>query len=213
MISKLQYISQQTESLSHVAAIQRALAAGCDWVQLRVKNQPESTVLALAQEAKILCAQYGAKLIINDYPEVALAVGADGLHLGLTDHPIAEARSIVGQNVIIGGTANTLADIRQRVAEGANYIGLGPYRFTQTKEKLSPVLGLAGYQILLQRLKAENIAIPIIAIGSIGLADVEQLLGAGVHGIAVSGALTQAADPTQFVQQVQQSLNRPVKHY
>jgi len=213
MISKLQYISQQTESFSHLAAIQRALAAGCDWVQLRIKNQPESTVLALAQEAKALCAPYGAKLIINDFPEVALAVAADGLHLGLTDKPIPEARALVGRNMIIGGTANTLADIRQRVAEGADYIGLGPYRFTQTKEKLSPVLGLAGYQILLQQLKAENIVIPIIAIGGIGLADVEPLREAGVHGIAISGALTQAADPAQFVQQAQQSLNRPVEHY
>ncbi|MGV3586069.1 MAG: thiamine phosphate synthase [Adhaeribacter sp.] len=213
MISKLQYISQQTESLSHVAAIHRALAAGCDWVQLRVKNQPESTVLALAQEAKALCASYGAKLIINDYPEVALAVAADGLHLGLTDRSIPEARALVGQQMIIGGTANTLADIRQRVAEGADYVGLGPYQFTPTKEKLSPVLGLSGYQILLQQLKTENIIIPIIAIGGIGLADVEPLLEAGVYGIAVSGALTHAADPAQFVQQVQQSLNRPVEHF
>ncbi|KAA5540327.1 thiamine phosphate synthase [Adhaeribacter rhizoryzae] len=213
MISKLQYISQQTESLSHLTAMQRALAAGCDLVQLRVKNQPESTVLALAQEAKKLCMQYKAKLIINDYPEVALAVGADGLHLGLTDKSIPEARALVGKNILIGGTANTLADIRQRVIEGADYIGLGPFRFTQTKEKLSPVLGLAGYKILLQQVKAENITLPIIAIGGIGLADVAPLLEAGVYGIAISGALTQAADPAQFVQQVQQSLNRPVEHY
>lgn len=211
MIGKLQYISQQTGNLSHPEAIRRALAAGCDWVQLRVKNEPESTVLSLAQEVKKMCVSYGAKLIINDFPEVAQAVGADGLHLGLADRPLSVARAIVGTHVIIGGTANTLADVRRRVAEGADYVGLGPFRFTQTKEKLSPVLGLAGYRTLLQKLQAEGIAIPIIAIGGIGVTDVEALLETGVHGIAVSGALTHAADPACFVRQVQQSLGRIVK--
>jgi thiamine-phosphate pyrophosphorylase len=213
MISRQQYISQQTETLSHLAAIRQALAAGCNWVQLRVKNQPEEDVLALAREAKPLCAEFGAKLIINDFPEVAKAVGADGLHLGLTDRPIAAARAVVGEKMIIGGTANTLADVRQRAAEGADYIGLGPFRFTSTKEKLSPVLGLAGYKALLRQLRAEGITIPIIAIGGIGLADVESLLETGVHGIAVSGALTHAADPARFVQEVQQRLNRNPEYH
>lgn len=211
MISKLHYLSQQTADLSHLAAIRRALAAGCQWIQLRVKNEPESTVLALAREVKTLCKPYKAKLIINDFPAVAQAVGADGLHLGLTDCPVAEARALLNKNIIIGGTANTLADIRQRVAEGVDYIGLGPYRFTPTKEKLSPVLGLAGYQVLLQQLKAENITIPVVAIGGIGPADVAPLLAAGVHGVALSGAITHAADPEQVVREVQYLLRQPAK--
>lgn len=204
MIAKLQYISQQTETLTHIAAIHKALDAGCDWVQLRVKHTPDSVVAQYAEEAKKLCAKYGAKLIINDYPHLAKAVEADGLHLGLQDMPIQEARSIVGESMITGGTANTLEHIRQRVAEGADYIGLGPFRFTTTKEKLSPVLGLEGYAAILRQLATEGITIPIIAIGGLVADDVAALLKTGVHGIAVSGAVTNAANPATLVRTIQQ---------
>ncbi|AKD04255.1 thiamine phosphate synthase [Pontibacter korlensis] len=204
MIAKLQYISQQTEALTHVAAIHKALDAGCDWVQLRVKNSPETVVARHAEEAKKLCSAYRAKLIINDYPHIAKAVEADGLHLGLQDMPIREARSIVGEKMIIGGTANTLEHIKLRVAEGAGYVGLGPFRFTTTKEKLSPVLGLKGYVNILSKLAEEGVTIPIIAIGGLVADDVAALLHAGVHGIAMSGAITHAADPADVIRSVQQ---------
>lgn len=204
MIAKLQYISQQSASLTHLAAIHKALDAGCLWVQLRVKQEQESVVAHYAEEAKKLCAAYGAKLIINDFPHIALAVEADGVHLGLQDMPVQQARSLVGENMIIGGTANTVEDIRQRVAEGADYVGLGPYRFTTTKRNLSPILGLEGYAAILRQLKAEGIMIPIIAIGGLLTEDVAALLQTGVHGIAVSGALTHAAHPAAFVQTMHQ---------
>ncbi|MDX5437250.1 MAG: thiamine phosphate synthase [Pontibacter sp.] len=207
MIAKLHYISQETETLTHIEAIHKALDAGCDWVQLRVKNKSEADVIRYAEEAKKLCVKYNAKLIINDFPHIAKAVEADGLHLGLQDMPIWEARSIVGESMIIGGTANTLQHIRQRVAEGADYVGLGPYRFTTTKEKLSPVLGLNGYTSILRQLTLEDISIPIIAIGGIAAADVPELLLAGVHGIAVSGAITNSPAPAAFVQNIQQAIS------
>lgn len=204
MISRLQYISQQTSSISHIAAIHKALDAGCLWIQLRVKQEQAAVVRRYAEEAKKLCDQYAAKLIINDYPHIAKAVEADGVHLGLLDMPVQEARNMVGDRMIIGGTANTLEHIRQRIAEGADYVGLGPYRFTTTKEKLSPVLGLEGYTTILQQMHAEGILIPIIAIGGLVAADVAGLLQAGVHGIAVSGAITHAVDPAAFVKDIQQ---------
>ena len=204
MTSKLHYISQQSASLTHIAAIHRALDAGCVWVQLRVKHEQETVVARYAEEAKKLCALYGAKLIINDFPLIAKAVEADGVHLGLQDMPIQAARDIVGESMVIGGTANTLEHIRQRTAEGADYVGLGPYSFTTTKEKLSPVLGLEGYAAVLQQLKAEGISIPIIAIGGLVAADVVALLQTGVHGVAVSGAITHATDPAAVVQTIQQ---------
>lgn len=204
MIAKLHYISQQTAAFTHTAAIHKALDAGCHWIQLRVKQAPETIVVRYAEEAKKLCAKYGARLIINDYPHIGKAVEADGIHLGLQDMPVQQARSIVGDSMIIGGTANTLVQIRQRVAEGAHYVGLGPYRFTTTKEKLSPVLGLEGYTAILRQLTTEGITIPIIAIGGLVADDVAQLLETGVHGIAVSGAITHADDPAAFVRTIQQ---------
>jgi thiamine-phosphate pyrophosphorylase len=207
MIAKLQYISQQTNALTHLGAIHKSLDAGCLWVQLRVKNEPETVVAALAEEAKKLCGTYGAKLIINDFPLVAKAVGADGLHLGLQDMPVQQARQLVGENMIIGGTANTLEDILHRVAEGADYVGLGPYRFTNTKEKLSPVLGLEGYTNILNQLNLKGIRIPIIAIGGLVAEDVVGLMQTGVHGIAVSGAITNAQNPGEIVQSMHQILS------
>ncbi|PWG78934.1 thiamine phosphate synthase [Pararcticibacter amylolyticus] len=202
MIDKLHYISQAAADGSHLTAIKNALAAGCKWIQLRVKDEPESSILAYAAEAASLCKVFGAKLIINDYPEIALKAGADGVHLGLDDMPVREARAIAGTRLIIGGTANTFAHVLQRAAEGADYIGLGPYRFTTTKKRLSPVLGIEGYQSVMQQARQSGIGLPVIAIGGIEVDDVPLIMKTGVYGIAVSGAITHAADRLQTVKRM-----------
>lgn len=195
MIDKLHYISQETDNISHLDAIEKTLIAGAKWIQLRVKNKPEEVILELAIKANTLCKAYGARLIVNDHPLIALKAEAYGLHLGLIDMPIAEARSIVGEQMIIGGTANTFDHVKQRVAEGADYIGLGPYRFTNTKQNLSPIIGLEGYEAIMKQVSISGITTPIIAIGGIELADIPLIMNTGVHGVALSGALTNAMDP------------------
>lgn len=202
MIAKLQYISQESPELKHLEAIKKALEAGCNWIQLRVKNQPEAKVLELALQARKLCDAFSAKLIVNDFPDVAVRAKADGLHLGLDDMPVLQARAIVGNEMIIGGTANTFEHIQQRVAEGVNYIGLGPFRFTKTKEKLSPILGLAGYEAIMQQMREAPITMPIIAIGGIELTDIAAIMQTGVYGVAVSGAITHAENPVATVQEM-----------
>ena len=210
MIDKLHYISQQPTNGTHLTAIKAALNAGCKWIQLRVKDTPENVILEYARETRALCEEFGAKLIVNDHPEIALKAGAYGLHLGLQDMPIAEARRIVGNQIIIGGTANTFEHIEQRVAEGADYIGLGPYRFTRTKQKLSPILGLEGYREVLERVRSAVIRIPIIAIGGIEPDDIPAIMQTGVHGVAISGAITHAVDATQTTQQIYRQLHMNV---
>lgn len=192
-IDQLHYISQASRE-GHLEAIERVLLAGGKWIQLRVKNEPEAVVLPLAIAASALCKKHAARLIVNDYPEIALKAGADGVHLGLDDMPVAAARAILGPDRIIGGTANTFAQLQQRVAEGADYIGLGPYRFTTTKQNLSPVIGLQGYVKLMEQVKAAGIGTPVIAIGGITAADIPLLMQAGLYGIAVSGALSHTQD-------------------
>jgi thiamine-phosphate pyrophosphorylase len=209
MIDKLHYISQQPENGSHLTAISNALEAGCKWVQLRVKNQPVDVIMEYAIEANRLCIQHGAKLIVNDHPEIALKVGAYGVHLGLQDMSVAEARQIVGEKMIIGGTANTFQHIEQRVAEGVDYIGCGPYRFTTTKEKLSPILGLEGLKAIVQQMRAANITVPIIGIGGVLPEDITSLMNVGLYGVAISGAITNAAEPKAIVQYSYQRLNDP----
>ncbi len=208
MIAKLHYISQENAGQTHLEAIKKALEAGCNWIQLRVKNQPEEKVLELALEARKLCDAFSAKLIVNDHPHVALKAKADGLHLGLEDMPVLQAREIVGPKMIIGGTANTFEHIKQRIAEGVNYIGLGPFRFTKTKEKLSPILGLAGYEAIMQQMREANIQTPIIAIGGIELPDIATIIQTGVYGVAVSGAITYAENPKAIVEEMLAKTNQ-----
>ena len=200
MLEQLYFISQQAAGKTHCDSLHEALDAGCRLVQLRIKEQPEAVVLKQAIEAKTLCDLYHAKLVINDFPQVAKTVGAWGVHVGLQDMPIAEVRGITGNNIIIGGTANTFADVQQRAQEGVDYIGLGPYRFTTTKQKLSPVLGLEGYQQILSAMRAAGIRISIVAIGGIVPGDVKGLLEAGVQSIAMSGAITNAHNRKEIVE-------------
>jgi thiamine-phosphate pyrophosphorylase len=189
-IDQLHYISQAAAGKSHLDAIENILKTGCKWIQLRMKEHPEDQVLHAAVAARNLCRAYGAKLIVNDYPEIALRAGAYGVHLGLDDMPVPEARKILGKDKCIGGTANTFDDVLRRAEEGADYIGLGPFRFTTTKKDLSPVLGIEGYDRLMHQLRESALTIPVIAIGGIDTTDVQSILKTGIYGIAVSGLLT-----------------------
>lgn len=200
MFSKLQYISQGESIYKQTRNIQHALDQGCDWIQLRFKTDNEKQLLDLAEAVKLLCDTYSATFIINDNPYLCQQVDADGVHLGLTDMNVSEARNILDEYKIIGGTANTYEDILRRFEENCDYIGLGPYKFTTTKQNLSPLLGLEGYQNILQKLKEENLHIPIYAIGGIQIEDVENLMKTGIHGIAVSSMITNQIQKKHYSQ-------------
>jgi thiamine-phosphate pyrophosphorylase len=202
MIDKLQFISSQHNDITHKQSIQHALDAGCRWIQLRIKNQPLEVVLETALEAKDLCNRYQAKLIINDFATVAKEIDAFGLHLGLNDMPILKAREITGNKIIIGGTANTLDDILKRIKEGADYVGLGPFRFTSTKQNLSPVLGLEGYRTQMEALKKLGQSIPVIAIGGITAEDIPEILETGIYGVAMSGSIIQSENKKDLISKI-----------
>lgn len=199
MISRLHYISQGGTALEQEQNIRKVLDNGGDWIQLRWKKAVQKELLQLSEKIKMICESYRATFIINDEVQVAKIIDADGAHLGLDDESIANARAVLGSHKIIGGTANTLENVLQRITEGCDYIGLGPYRFTTTKEKLSPILGLKGYQSILQSLQQKNIEYPpIIAIGGIEFNDIESIKKSGIYGVALSGLLTQ--DPSVIPQ-------------
>lgn len=203
-MERLLYISQQTPGASHLENIRAACEAGCRWVQLRIKSGDISTQAAAA---KIVCDQYGAQLSVNDHPAMAAAIGAYGSHVGLEDSPLPEARRLAGAACWLGGTANTPEQALAHIAAGANYIGYGPYRFTTTKDKLSPVLGIEGYSQLIQVLQSKGITIPVLAIGGILLEDIPALMATGVYGVAVSGLITHAADKKEMVQKIKLALS------
>lgn len=190
-MEKLQYISQGSTKEEQELNIYKALDAGVKWIQVRWKNAPELELTGLCEKAQLLCTDYKAICIINDHVKLAKDINADGVHLGLNDCPVLEARQILGTNKIIGGTANTLEDVLQRMSEPCDYIGLGPLRFTSTKEKLSPILGFEGYQHLIQDLKERLFELPkIFAIGGVKPEDIELLQQIGIYGVAVSGHIT-----------------------
>lgn len=190
-MEKLQYISQGNTRQEQEHNIRRALDNGIKWVQIRWKNAPENELIHLCETSKQLCSEYQSVCIINDNVQLAKETDVDGVHLGLSDGCIEEARIILGRNKIIGGTANTLSDVIQRISESCDYIGLGPLRFTATKEKLSPVLGFEGYQKIIDQLREKSMVIPkIFAIGGISIEDIQPLQQIGVYGVAVSGQIT-----------------------
>jgi thiamine-phosphate pyrophosphorylase len=206
MIAHLHYITQDMEGMSHQQLAVNACEAGIDWVQLRVKNSGHDEWLTIAMEVKKICGSYNVKLIINDNVAIAKIIKADGVHLGKADTDPLEARKELGEQAIIGGTANTFEDIKTLVEKGVDYIGLGPYRFTSTKNNLSPILGLQGYKEILKQCKTNNITTPVIAIGGIQPEDVKLLMNEGVYGIAVSSAITFSKNSTETINMFKNSI-------
>ena len=176
----LQFITHQTERYSYLESARMALEGGCKWIQLRMKEAPLEEVEAVALQLKPL----------------------DGVHLGKKDMPIDQARQILGEAFIIGGTANTFEDVVQHYRAGADYLGIGPFRFTTTKKNLSPVLGLEGYSSILSQMKEANIEIPVVAIGGITYEDIPAILHTGVNGIALSGTILGADNPIEETRRI-----------
>ena len=194
-IERLHLITHVYDDYSPYEQSLHALLGGCKWIQLRMKKTDTDVIKAEAEKILTLKNKFDFTLIINDNPELALMVGADGVHLGKQDMSPSEARKILGNQFIIGGTANTINDIEHLIGEGVDYIGLGPFRFTSTKENLSPILGIDGYQDIFNQMQKRDISIPIVCIGGILLKDAPELLETGMHGLAVSSAILRAKSP------------------
>ncbi len=210
-ISKIQYITQSKTENEIIDEVKSVLATGIDWVQLRIKNDLVD-VLSIAQQIKQLTNQYKATLIINDRVELAKQVNANGVHLGLTDMPINKAREVLGKEKIIGGTANTLADAKNVELLGADYIGLGPYKHTTTKQKLSPILGIDGFKSIVPKSQTYgwdilNFNIPIIAIGGLQTEDIKLLKQqTAIYGVALSGLIYNSNQKKQLVDDIKKIL-------
>ena len=175
---KLQFITHFTEQYSYLDSARMALEGGCRWVQLRMKDASDEEVEAIAVKVQELCRQHNATFIIDDRVELVKKLKADGVHLGKNDMPIAEARRILGNDFIIGGTANTFDDVKAHYLSGADYIGCGPFSITN-------------------QMKAECINLPIVAIGGITIDDIPEIMQTGVTGIALSGTILRAENPVE----------------
>lgn len=191
----VQFITHTAPAISYEQSAMLALEGGCKWIQLRMKGATDEEVEPIARRLLQACRDAGATFILDDRVELCKKIQADGVHLGKNDMPVDEARQFLGHEYLIGGTANTIDEIRLLKRRSADYIGCGPFRFTSTKERLAPILGLNGYKEIMQAVRGENLRIPVCAIGGITLQDVLPLLDTGVQGVAVSGSILRAADP------------------
>lgn len=205
---KLQFITQATNEYSYADSAAIALEGGCRWIQLRMKGADDSEIKAVAERVMPMCRRHGAVFIIDDNVRLAIEMGADGVHLGKNDMPVKDARRLAGKDFIIGGTANTIEDVARLHAEGADYIGCGPFRFTSTKKNLAPLLGLEGYARITEAMHDRGIRLPIVAIGGIGFDDIRDLAKAGVTGIALSGSILRAGDPVEEMRRVRTEMGQ-----
>ena len=194
MIGRLHVLTDAREGRSPLTVVAGALAGGAPVVQVRAKGCTDRELYDFAVRVATLCADAGALCLVDDRPDVAVAVGAGGTHLGAMDLPVAAARRVVGPGHVLGGTCREPVSAAALVAEGADYLGVGPSYATATKAGLPDPLGPAGVGAV-----AAAVDVPVIAIGGITAARVPELLAAGAYGVAVVGAVSDAADPAEAV--------------
>lgn len=201
-MDKIYFITHKNEKYSYFDSAKLALDNGIKLIQLRMKNMDENQIRQTAYRLKEECDKCNAKLIMNDNADLAIEIGLSGVHIGQKDEKFETVKSKIRPNQIAGLTCNTFEHIRQAAECKADYIGLGPYRFTRTKENLSTILGIKGYENLMQRCRESDFELPVYAIGGIRMQDVKGLLETGVYGIAISSLIIDSANPVQTIKEL-----------
>ena len=204
----LQFITHPSDKYSIAEEVQMAIEGGCQWGQLRMKDASEEEIRRTALEIIPMCQENGTFLIIDDHVSLVNDLKVSGVHLGKEDMDPLEARGILGPHAIIGITANTADDIIKYKGKDVDYVGLGPFRFTTTKKKLAPQLGIEGYRDIVEKVRAAGVELPIVAIGGIVLDDIDALMATGINGIAMSGAIINAPDPVAYTSEVLEKLTK-----
>jgi thiamine-phosphate diphosphorylase len=189
---RLCVITEEWQGRSHLDVARAALAAGVGCIQLRNKSGSTREILSLGEQILALCCDAGAIFIVNDRPDIAFALGADGVHLGEEDMPVTLARKLfdsAGQRMIIGASVSTVEEAAQALRDGADYVSLGPIFATATKPDAGAAVGL---EVIAQMKKA--CPLPVVAIGGINAQNVGSVLQAGADAVAVISAVSRAQD-------------------
>lgn len=190
----------------HIGHLEVALAAiegGASAIQLRDKKKKPDELLLIAKQLAAITRKAGRTLIINDLPAIALAAGADGIHLGQEDLPLPEAKKMLSPEMIIGVSASNLEEALAADRGGADYLGIGPIFPTPSKDDAAPPMGLAVLAGICQA-----VTIPVVAIGGLTVDNIEAVIDAGAEGIAVISAVTGAPDMTAAVSELVKKIKR-----
>ena len=197
-ISKFHYLTQDLPHRGHTAQAQIACEAGANWIQCRCLTKPDDELIDEINEIAAICDDWGATLIVTNHYELLDRVDAQGVHIEDFDADLIAIRKHIGNDKTLGASATNI-DLLLRIQHTGvvDYCGYGPFAHTDTKPNDKPLLGFEGYREL-QKYPAD---IPVIAVGGIQLNDVEPLLGTGIYGIAVSGAINLASDPAKTLKE------------
>ena len=204
----LQFITHKSNRFSIAEEVKMVIDGGCRWVQLRMKDVSDAEVKSVAEQIIPMCQETDTILVIDDRVALTMDLKVHGVHLGKNDMPAVDAREYLGAGAIIGVTANTAQDIIAYKKVDVDYVGLGPFRYTTTKSNLSPIIGLDGYRDIITEVRNAGVELPIVAIGGITLEDVAELMSTGVNGVAMSGAILSAENPTEYTKRVIEALNK-----
>ncbi len=194
-ISKFHYLTQDLPHRSHIEQTEIACKAGANWIQYRCFTKNEDDLIQELHQVASICDDWGATLILTDHYQLLDKVDAQGVHLENMQADLTLVRNIISDEKTLGASANTIEDINRINASGVvDYIGCGPFAHTNTKPNDYPVLGIDGYKIIVEKMRNENLDIPVLAVGGVAIDDVSKLLATGVYGIAVSAAVNLAPD-------------------
>lgn len=208
---KLVYITHPNENFEDLSWIDNLFSGGVKWVQFRLKKNhfearnPGKNYIEYFEKhlAGVIekCTAFNILVTVNDSSQFISQFPNLGLHVGKEDASTAEIKTILGAKQVFGRTANNFEDIANNSDPRIDYFGVGPYRFTQTKDKdkLSETLGLEGYKEILQKMQEKDIQTPILAIGGIQLNDIAGLIKAGVYGIALSGEIFERSHDSAYI--------------
>lgn len=201
-LPKTMFITPNKDSDALIQDCKKVLEGGIKFIQLRMKEASDEEVVSVAKHLRNLCNKYCALLTVDDRVTLLNTELFDGVHLGKNDMPIKEAKKIIGNKYLLGATCNTLEDVKQATKDGADYLGVGPFRYTTTKKNLSPILGLDGYHSIIKGMEEITPKLPIYAIGGITVEDLNDLKQTGIYGVAISGSICNAKNPKTEIKEI-----------
>ena len=207
-ISKFHYLTQDLPDRTHADQVRAACEAGANWIQYRCFSKEDSEMIEEINELAAICDDWGTTLILTDHYHLLHLVDAQGVHLEDMNADFKAVRKEIGDDKTLGGSANSFGDILRIISTGVvDYAGCGPFSTTLTKPNNHALLGLEGYAKIVNEMKMEGVNIPVLAVGGVSLADVDELLTTDIYGIAVCSAVNSAENPKLAVREFYKKLH------
>ena len=193
-IEKLHFITHDIDHLTHVEQAQAACEAGAKWLQYRCLSKNDDELLKDIHVIAEICDDWGATLIVTDHIHLNGKADIQGFHIEDMSADFTHIRNLVGEDITLGGSSNSIQNLLRIAEEGADYAGFGPFAETSTKPNNYPHIELSHYHQAIMALQNQGLDFPVLAVGGVKLGDVDELLATGIFGIAASSAINQASD-------------------